>query len=51
MQKDIIQVAYNVHFGTPSTNYFNFLIKTCSCGHDCKVVGFTTTCAISAYHH
>jgi len=21
------------------------------CGHDCMVVGFTTTCAISAYHH
>jgi len=21
------------------------------CGHDRKVVGFTTTCAISAYHH
>jgi hypothetical protein len=20
-------------------------------GRDCKVVGFTTTCAISAYHH
>ena len=20
-------------------------------GHDCMVVGFTTTCAISAYHH
>jgi len=21
------------------------------CGHDLIVVGFTTTCAISAYHH
>ena len=21
------------------------------CGHDCNVVGFTTTYAISAYHH
>ena len=21
------------------------------CGHDCMVVGFTTTYAISAYHH
>jgi hypothetical protein len=20
-------------------------------GHDCMVVGFTTTCVISAYHH
>jgi hypothetical protein len=23
----------------------------CRCGHDRMVVGFTTTCAISAYHH
>ena len=21
------------------------------CSHDCMVVGFTTTCAISSYHH
>ena len=21
------------------------------CGHDCMVVGFTTTCAICVYHH
>ena len=23
----------------------------CGRGHDCMVLGFTTTCAISAYHH
>ena len=30
-----------------------FLSKDLLCrrGHDCMVVGFTTTCAISAYHH
>ena len=26
--------------------------QTCTChGHDGMIVGFTTTCAISAYHH
>ena len=35
--------------------YYNsihiFKIIGVSRGHDCMVVGFTTTCAISAYHH
>jgi hypothetical protein len=26
-------------------------IKGDPCGRDCIVVGYTTTCAISAYHH
>ena len=27
------------------------VFKRDSCGRDCMVVGFTTTCTISAYHH
>jgi len=27
------------------------LVNGCGHGHNCMVVGFTTTCAISAYHH
>ena len=31
---------------------FNTDLKNGGCrGRDCMVVGFTTTCAISAYHH
>ena len=31
---------------------FNYSLRGCrGCGHDRMVVGFTTTCAISAYHH
>jgi hypothetical protein len=29
----------------------NFLRNGGRRGHDCMVVGFTTTCASSAYHH
>ena len=32
--------------------HYNFIAKNrVSRGHDDMVVGFTTTCAISAYHH
>ena len=30
---------------------FNSILSGDHCGHDCMVVGYTTTCAISAYHH
>jgi hypothetical protein len=29
---------------------FHMVVRGCH-GRDCMVVGFTTTCAISAYHH
>jgi sterol desaturase/sphingolipid hydroxylase (fatty acid hydroxylase superfamily) len=38
--------------GVPQTASFLYLLLIlCHCGHDHMVVGFTTTCAISAYHH
>jgi hypothetical protein len=32
-------------------NMFDQKVKRGCCGHDRMIVGFTTTCAISAYHH
>jgi hypothetical protein len=35
---------------TQKVNYYYFIFCGCH-GHNCMVVGFTTTYAISAYHH
>jgi len=34
-----------------NSNIYERIHEWGRCGHDCMVVGFTTTCAISAYHH
>ena len=35
-----------------NTNFYYIMLNSGGCyGHERMVVGFTTTCAISAYHH
>jgi hypothetical protein len=45
-----INVLHMVWFGNVRQNSIP-VFKRGSCGRDCMVVGFTTTCTISAYHH
>jgi len=40
----------NKYIQITNTNYKNKILLG-PCGRDCMVVGFTTTCAVSAYHH
>jgi hypothetical protein len=48
--KKIYPIWYS--FFSHNTVYFTYnVISRGRCGHDCIVVGFTITCAISAYHH
>ena len=45
--------AVNLFFSFKIIAYYNKteISLRGRCGCDCMVVGFTTTCAISAYHH
>ena len=48
---DSLQINKNLHFPYFETlSFFENIFRGCR-GRDCMVVGFTTTYAISAYHH
>ena len=49
IQEIIIQLTKTLLFICVDMNFTNE--SQCRRGHDHMVVGFTTTCAISAYHH
>jgi len=44
----VINIFYML--GTAILYWYAYKLGGCY-GRDCMVVGFTTTCAISAYHH
>jgi hypothetical protein len=46
----IFEIIKRIHFTDSCLLRYAWMHRG-SRGHDCMVVGFTTTCAISAYHH